>query len=88
MDSDSKLGTDVTSVVSPKWLVSSANIKWWVLKPVLMCVYFPVFESYLPRWRLALLSGNRCADGWVDPFLNTSGFSGGRTVAVIQTRPS
>src|SRR5688572_26834466 len=52
-----------------------------------MCVYFFVFGSYIPSWRLELFSGNFCAEGWLDPFLKTSGFSDGRTVAVIQTRP-
>src|SRR6185436_6577815 len=52
-----------------------------------MCVYLPVFGSYIPRWRLALFMGKSFADGFVDSFLNSGGFSGGRTAAVIHTRP-
>ena len=32
-------------------------------------------------------TGTAFADGWLDPALQKSGFSGGRTVAVTQTRP-
>src|SRR5881275_1585030 len=57
---------------------SSANIRWWVLKQVLMCVSFPVFGSYMARCRPARFSGNSCADGWLDPALQKAGLSGGR----------
>src|SRR5690554_6632364 len=66
---------------------SSANIRWCVLKPVLMWVYALVSGSYTPKWRLDLSSGKSLAEGWSDPSLKTSGLSGGRTAAVIQTRP-
>src|SRR5205814_4243380 len=66
---------------------SSANIRWWVLKQVLMCVSFPVFGSYMARCRPARFIGNSCADGWLDPALQKAGLSGGRTVAVSHTRP-
>ena len=32
-------------------------------------------------------SGNSFADGWLEPALQKSGLSGGRTAEVIQTRP-
>jgi hypothetical protein len=66
---------------------SSANIRWWVPKHVLMCVSSLVFGSYTWRWRLALLTGNSFADGWLDPSLQKSGLADGRTAEVIQTRP-
>src|SRR5687767_3925725 len=68
-------------------LASSANIRWCVPKQVEMCFISFVFGSYIARWRPELLSGKRRADGWVDPALQKAGFSGGRTLEVIQTRP-
>ncbi len=62
-------------------------MRWWVPKQVLMWVSFPVFGSYLARWRPARVSGNNRAEGWLDPSLQKAGLSGGRTVEVIQTRP-
>ena len=47
---------------------------------------FFVFGSYIDRCRFALLIGKTLADGWLDPFLQKSGFSGGRTLAVNHTR--
>src|SRR5713226_4536409 len=67
--------------------VSSAKIRWCVGKQVLIRVNLPVAGSYIDRWRLASSSGNTFADGWSDPFLQKSGLAGGRTRAVIQTRP-
>src|SRR5215207_10058861 len=52
-----------------------------------MCFISFVFGSYTASWRPELLSGKRRADGWVDPCLQNAGFSGGRTLDVIQTRP-
>src|SRR5207247_2580303 len=37
-------------------------------------------------WRFALLIGNAFAEGWSDPFLQTSGLAGGRILAANQTR--
>src|SRR6185503_10709616 len=68
-------------------LASSANMRWCVLKHVPICVSFPVFGSYIARWRPALASGYNLADGCDEPALQTSGLSNGRTVDVIQTRP-
>src|SRR5881628_2315353 len=53
-----------------------------------MCVYFCVFGSNIPRWRPALLIGKSFADSSSEPLRNSAGFADGRTVAVIQTRPS
>src|SRR4051794_38898517 len=66
---------------------SSANMRWCVLKHVLMWVSFFVLGSYIARCRPARGSGNSLADGWLDPALHTSGLSGPRTVDVIHTRP-
>src|SRR5678815_5587990 len=66
---------------------SSANIKWCVLKHVLMCVSFFVFGSYIASCRPERFTGNSLADGCVEPCLQKAGLSGGRTAAVIQTRP-
>src|SRR5881628_2348616 len=66
---------------------SSANIRWCVLKQVLMCVSFWVLGSYMARWRPARVSGNSLAEGWLEPALQNAGLSGGRTVDVSQTRP-
>ena len=52
-----------------------------------MCVSFFVFGSYIARWRPARSIGNSFADGWLEPALQKSGLSGGRTAEVIQTRP-
>src|SRR5256885_11227186 len=59
-------------------LASSANIRWWVLKQVLMWVSFWVLGSYTARWRPDRASGNSFADGWLDPALQNGGASGGR----------
>src|SRR4029453_7838049 len=48
---------------------SSANIRWCVLKHVLMWVSFFVFGSYIARWRLERASGKSFADGCADPSL-------------------
>src|SRR5687767_11717882 len=68
-------------------LASSANIRWCVPKQVEMCFISFVFGSYTATWRPEVLSGNRRADGWLDPALQKSGFAGPRTLEVIQTRP-
>src|ERR1051325_10124641 len=52
-----------------------------------MCVSCLVFGSYMASWRPETFNGNSLADGCVDPCLQKSGFSPGRTVEVIQTRP-
>src|SRR5687767_8858309 len=52
-----------------------------------MCFISFVFGSYTAMWRPEVLSGNRRADGWLDPALQKSGFAGGRTLEVVQTRP-
>src|SRR5918997_3337417 len=62
-------------------------MRWCVPKHVAMCVSFFVFGSYIARWRPERSSGVSLADGWLDPALQKAGFSGGRTAAVIQTRP-
>src|SRR5688572_18155719 len=64
---------------------SSANIRWWVLKQVLMCVRRLVPGSYIARWRPERGTGKSFADGWLEPSLQNAGLSGGRTVEVIQT---
>src|SRR5207244_11757361 len=66
---------------------SSANTRWCVGKHVLISVIFPVFGSYMERWRLDWSTGNSLADGWSDPLLQKSGFAGAPTREVNQTRP-
>src|SRR3954470_15093031 len=66
---------------------SSANIRWCVLKHVLMCVSFFVFGSYIASCRPERLRGNSMADGCVDPAWQYAGLWGGRTDDVIHTRP-
>src|SRR5919108_2326478 len=68
-------------------LASSAKTKWWVGKHVLISVNLPVVGSYTERWRLADSIGVSFADGWSEPFLQKSGLSGGRTLAVYHTLP-
>src|SRR5881296_284153 len=63
-------------------LASSAKIRWWVGKQVLISVNLPLAGSYMERCRLAFSSGNTLADGWLPPFLHQSGLAGGRTRAV------
>ena len=48
---------------------SSANIRWCVLKQVLMCVSFLVFGSYIASCRPEAFNGNTFADGWLEPAL-------------------
>src|SRR5256885_12680997 len=52
-----------------------------------MSVILPVRGSYTDRWRLDVSIGVSLADGWAEPFLQKSGFAGGRTRDVNQTRP-
>src|SRR5438445_72654 len=66
--------------------VHSAPARWCVGKQVSIKVNFLAFGSYMGSWRVARWSGNTLADGWVDPFLQKSWFSGGRILAVTQTR--
>src|SRR5262245_24138893 len=68
-------------------LASSANIRWCVLKHVLIRVSFLVFGSYIARWREERPTGNTFADGWLEPSRQNAGLSGGRTADVIHTRP-
>ena len=74
-------------LVQAVWFASSANITWCVLKHVPMCVSFFVSGSYTARCRLDRARGYSFAEGWLDPSLQTSGFSKGRTADVIHTRP-
>src|SRR4029079_10816728 len=66
---------------------SSANMRWCVLRQVLMCVSFFVAGSYIASWRPERASGNSFADGCDEPALQTAGLSGPRTAEVIHTRP-
>src|SRR5262245_28962080 len=75
------------ALVHSVWLASSAKTRWCVEKQVLIKVNFLVFGSNIERCRLALFMGKTLADGWLDPFLQKSGLSGGRTRAVNHTRP-
>src|SRR6202035_1052469 len=75
------------ALVHSVWLASVAKFKWCVGKQVLINVNLPLAGSYIDRWRLDSCSGKTCADGWLDPCLQKSGFAGGRTLAVNQTRP-
>src|SRR5256885_2760326 len=52
-----------------------------------MSVILPVRGSYTDRWRLDVSIGVSLADGWSEPFLQKSGFAGGRTREVNHTRP-
>src|SRR5439155_17259995 len=52
---------------------SSANIRWCVLKQVLMCVIPRLFGSNIASWRLELFNGNSFADGCVEPSRQNAG---------------
>src|SRR5881396_726244 len=52
-----------------------------------MSVTWFVFGSYIASWRPLFLSGNKTAEGWLDPSLQNAGFSLGRILEVIHTRP-
>src|SRR6266568_4911520 len=52
-----------------------------------MRVAWFVFGSYIASWRPLLFSGNRTAEGWLDPSLQNAGLSFGRILEVIHTRP-
>ena len=54
---------------------------------MLISVILPVFGSYIDRCRLADSIGVSFAEGWSEPALQKSGFAGGRTREVNQTRP-
>src|SRR5947209_20361682 len=45
-----------------------------------------VFGSYIASWRPLLFSGNKAAEGWLEPSLQNAGLSFGRILEVIQTR--
>src|SRR6185436_18885342 len=75
------------ALVHSVWLASSAKTRWCVGKHVLISVIFPLFGSYIDRWRFACSTGKSFAEGWSEPFLQTSGFAGGRTREVNHTRP-
>src|SRR5439155_24774460 len=75
------------ALVHSVWLASSAKTRWCVGKHVLISVIFPVFGSYMDRWRLAWSIGKSFADGCSEPFLQKSGFAGAPTREVNQTRP-
>src|SRR3989442_9701019 len=46
-----------------------------------------VFGSYTASCRPLVLRGNKTAEGWLEPSLQNAGFSFGRILEVIQTRP-
>src|SRR5882762_10685382 len=46
-----------------------------------------VLGSYTASCRPLVLSGNKTAEGWLEPSLQNAGFSVGRILEVIQTRP-
>src|SRR2546429_7819891 len=46
-----------------------------------------VFGSYTASCRPLVLRGNKTAEGWLEPSLQNAGFSLGRILGVIQTRP-
>src|SRR6266566_5585590 len=52
-----------------------------------MSVTWFVFGSYIASWRPLLFSGNKAAEGWLDPSLQNAGLSLGRILEVIHTRP-
>src|SRR5437762_13339703 len=52
-----------------------------------MSVNCLVLGSYIASWRPLFLSGNKTAEGWLDPSLQNAGFSLGRILEVIHTRP-
>src|SRR5258706_12377926 len=60
------------------WVASSVMARWCVGKHVEISVNLPLAGSYMDRCRLELSSGNAFADGWLEPFLQKSGLSGGR----------
>src|SRR2546426_6266034 len=67
------------ALVHSVWFASSAKTRWCVGKHVLMSVTFPLFGSYMERCRFAVSVGVSFADGCSEPFLQKSGFAGGRT---------
>src|SRR6266849_7296447 len=46
-----------------------------------------VFGSYTASCRPLVFSGNKTADGWLEPSLQNAGLSLGRILGVIHTRP-
>src|SRR5712664_255446 len=52
-----------------------------------MSVTCVVFGSYIASCRPLVLSGNKTADGWLEPSLQNAGLSLGRILEVIHTRP-
>src|SRR5207302_7330630 len=52
-----------------------------------MSVTCLVFGSYTASCRPLVFSGNKTADGWLEPSLQNTGFSLGRILEVIHTRP-
>src|SRR5881409_3873571 len=80
-----RLSQPITPLCGPPALVhsvlsaSSANTRWCVGKQVRISVIFPVFGSYMERWRLDWSTGNSFADGCSEPFLQKSGFAGAPT---------
>ena len=79
--------TEPPPLVHSVLLASSANIRWCVLKQVLMWVSLPLFASYIASCRLERAIGVSFAEGWSDPSLQNAGLSGARTADVIHTRP-
>src|SRR5213083_2796385 len=67
-------------------LASKPNCTWGVGKQVLTWAKSYFAGSYMMTWRLELLIGNAFAEGWSDPFLQTSGLAAGRILAANQTR--
>src|ERR1700724_1319052 len=74
------------ALVHSVWLASDAKFKWCVGKQVLTNVNLPAAGSYIDRCRLASFSGKTCADGWLDPCLQKSGFAGGWARALNHRR--
>src|SRR3989440_1041443 len=52
-----------------------------------MSVTCLVFGSYTASCRPLVFSGNKTADGWLEPSLQNTGLSLGRILEVIHTRP-
>src|SRR5438093_1581386 len=52
-----------------------------------MCVMPRLFGSNSASCRPELFNGNSLADGWFEPSRQNAGFSAGRIVDVIHTRP-
>jgi hypothetical protein len=87
------LSQPTTPLCGPPALVHSvlfaslAKYRWCVEKQVLTSFQSPVFGSYIESWRNEPSCGATFAEGWLEPFLQKSGFGTGRILAVNHTRP-